>query len=185
LLDGIAAVAYLPKCDEYDDDYEVEFLPTACSHLENVPFQQYSETYHLTYHSFKKESYELAKGNSLPPCFSSFKLLKENSKVIIEGKECLLIPSHTDSLEQTNKELQLSVESESENKYVQKFKDMEKGAYDNEEMLKSQIGTFPLCFSSFKVLKHSVNNVSDKKPSRYDIKFEESSRLANKECLLL
>jgi hypothetical protein len=130
LLDDIADVAYFPVCDEYDDDYEVDFFPTACSPLENVPFQQYSEIYQLTYHSCKKESFESAEGNSLPLCFSSFKLLKENSKVIIEGKECVLMPSHTDSLEQTDKELQPSVEGEAENKYVQKFKDMEKGAYD-------------------------------------------------------
>jgi hypothetical protein len=41
LLDDIADVADFPIYDEYDDDYEVEFLgqPTACSPPENVPFQ--------------------------------------------------------------------------------------------------------------------------------------------------
>ena len=41
LLDGIAIVVDLPIYDEYNDDYDVEFLeqPTACSLLENVPFQ--------------------------------------------------------------------------------------------------------------------------------------------------
>jgi hypothetical protein len=43
----------------------------------------------------------------------------------------------------------------------------------------------PLCFASFKALKHSVKNVPDQKSSRYDIKFEESNRLSNKEHLPL
>jgi hypothetical protein len=52
-------------------------------------------------------------------------------------------------------------------------------------MSKSEVRTLPLCFASFKVLKQNVNNVSDQKPSRYDVKFEESNRLANEEYLLL
>jgi hypothetical protein len=41
LLDGIASVVYFPIYDEYDDDYDVDFLeqPVACSLSENVPFQ--------------------------------------------------------------------------------------------------------------------------------------------------
>jgi hypothetical protein len=137
LLDDIANVAYLPVCDENDRDYEVEFFPTACSPLENIPSQQYNEICQFTYHSCKKENSESAEGNSLPLCFSSFKFLKENSKVLIDGKESMLMPSHADSRGQTDKELQPSVEGEAENQYVQKFKDIEKGAYDSEEMLKS------------------------------------------------
>jgi hypothetical protein len=89
LLDDIASVVDLPIYDEYDDDYEVDFLeqPTACSPPENVPFQQYSEIHQLSYHSYKEEGNEPAARNSLPLCFSSFKLLKENSKIIIEAKE--------------------------------------------------------------------------------------------------
>jgi hypothetical protein len=100
LLDDIAYVVDLPIYDEYDDDYDVDFLeqPTACSLSENVPFQQCNESNQPTYHSYKEESIESAEGNSLPLCFSSFKLLKENSKIIIEAKECVLMPNHTDSL---------------------------------------------------------------------------------------
>jgi hypothetical protein len=68
-------------------------------------------------------------------------------------------------------------------------KEMEKCACDknegNEEISKSEVRTLPLCFASFKVLKRNVNNVSDKKPSKYDVKFEESSRLANERYLPL
>jgi len=89
------------------------------------------------------------------------------------------MPSRNDSLEQTDKELQLSVKGESENEYVQQFKEMEKYAYErsegNEEMFKSEIQILPLCFASFKVIKQI----------RYDVKFEESSRLENKEHLSL
>jgi hypothetical protein len=81
LLDDIADVVDLPIYDEYDDDYDVDFLeqPTACSLSENVPFQQCSEIHQPTYHSYKEESTETTEGNSLPLCFSSFKLLKENA----------------------------------------------------------------------------------------------------------
>jgi hypothetical protein len=64
-----------------------------------------------TYHSYKEEYEESTKsteGNSLPLCFSSFKLLKENFKIITEAKECVLMPNHTDSLEQIDKKLQQS-----------------------------------------------------------------------------
>jgi hypothetical protein len=86
LLDNIAGVVDMPIYDEYGDNYEVDFLeqPTACSPPKNVPFQQYSEIHHLTYHSCKEESYEPVAGNALPLCFPSFKLLKENSKIIID-----------------------------------------------------------------------------------------------------
>jgi hypothetical protein len=41
-----------------------------------------------------EENCELDEGNSLPLCFSSFKFLKENFKIINEGKECELMQSH-------------------------------------------------------------------------------------------
>jgi hypothetical protein len=78
LLDGIAYVFYFPIYDEYDDDYDVDFLEqlTACSLSKNVPFQQCNESNQPTYHSYKEESTKTAEGNSLPLLFSSFKLLK-------------------------------------------------------------------------------------------------------------
>ena len=99
LLDNIADVVDLPIYDEYDDDYGVEFLeqPAACFLSENVPFQQYNESNQPAYHNYKEESIESAEGNSLPLCFSSFKLLKENSKIITEAKECVSMPNHIDS----------------------------------------------------------------------------------------
>jgi hypothetical protein len=115
--------------------------------------------------------------------------LKENSKIIIEAKEHVLMPNHIDSLEQLTRNCNHWSKDESENEYVQQFKEMEKCAYDrnegNKEMPKSEIRTLPLCFSSFKVLKLNVNNVSNQKPSRYEVKFQESSRLANEEYLPL
>jgi hypothetical protein len=110
LLDNIAYVADLPIYDEYDDDYDVNSLeqPTACSLSENVPFQQCNERNQPTYHSYKEESMESAEGNSLPLCFSAFKLLKENYKTIIEARECALMPNHTDSLKKVDKKLQQS-----------------------------------------------------------------------------
>jgi hypothetical protein len=108
LLDKIAYVGDFPIYDEYHGYYVVDSLeqPTTCSLSENVPFQQYNERNQPTYQNYKEESTESAEGNSLPLCFSSFKLLKENPEIIIEEKECVLMPNHTDSLEQIDKILQ-------------------------------------------------------------------------------
>jgi hypothetical protein len=43
----------------------------------------------------------------------------------------------------------------------------------------------PLCFTSFKLLKQNVNNVSYQKPSRHDVESEERNRLANERYLPL
>jgi hypothetical protein len=71
LLDDIANSVDLPIYDEYDDDYDVDFLsqPVACSLSENVHFQQCNENSQPTYHSYKEEyeeSNESAEGNSVP-----------------------------------------------------------------------------------------------------------------------
>jgi len=81
------------------------------------------------------------------------------------------MPNHTNSLKQIDKELQPLVKEEYANKCVQQSKEIEKYAYDRneekEEIFESRVRTLPLCFASFKFLKKNVNNVSDKKPSRY------------------
>jgi hypothetical protein len=71
LLDDTTNVVDFPIYDEYDDDYDVEFLEqlAACSLSKNVPFRQSNEINQPTYHSFKEEyeeSIESAEGNSLP-----------------------------------------------------------------------------------------------------------------------
>ena len=82
--------------------------------------------------------------------------MKENSKIITEANECVLIPNHIDSLEEIGKKLQqyshvfddpvtcyveglvstnlqALVEDESENGCVRQSKEIEKCAYDNNE----------------------------------------------------
>jgi hypothetical protein len=76
--------------------------------IKKVPFQQCNESNQPTYHSYKEESNESIEGNYLPLCFSSFKLLKENPKIIIEENECVLMPNHIDSLKKIDKKLQQS-----------------------------------------------------------------------------
>jgi hypothetical protein len=138
--------------------------------------------------------------------------LKGNVKIIIEAKECVLMSNHTDSLKQTDKKLQQYshvfddsvtyyieglvssklqplVKDESENECVQQSKEIEKCAYDsneeNGEIFESGGRTLSLCFSSFKLLKKNVNNVSDQKSSRHDVESEESNRLGNESYLPL
>jgi hypothetical protein len=43
----------------------------------------------------------------------------------------------------------------------------------------------PLCFSSFKLLKKNIYNVSNQKSSRHDVEYEESNGLANESYLPL
>ena len=71
LLDDTANIVDFPIYDEYDDDYDVDFLeqPFACSLSENIHFQQCNESNQSTYHSSNEESIESAGGNSLPLCF--------------------------------------------------------------------------------------------------------------------
>jgi len=98
LLDDIAYVSSLPIYEKYEDDYD----------LEDVIFQQYNEIIQSTYHSYREKSIGSAGENSLPLCFVAFKLLKENSKIIIEENESMLMQNHTKPTTHINKILQLS-----------------------------------------------------------------------------
>jgi hypothetical protein len=110
LLNDIEDVVDFLIYDEYDDGYDVEFLEqlVARSLSKNVHFQQCNESNQPTYHNYKEEyeeSIDSTEGNSLPLCFSSFKLLKENLKIIIEAEECVLMQNHIDSWEKIDKKL--------------------------------------------------------------------------------
>jgi hypothetical protein len=97
----------------------------------NLPiYDQYNERNQFTYHSYKEEVTETIEGNYLPLFFSSFELLKENAKVIIETKESMLMPNHTDSLRQFDKKLQPLVKEESKKECVQQPKEMERCSHD-------------------------------------------------------
>jgi hypothetical protein len=98
LFDDIAYVVDLPVYDKYEDDCDVE----------DVLFQQYSELNQPMYNSYKEQSIGSAKENSLPLCFVAFKLLKENSKIIIEANEFVLMQNHTKPTKQIDKILQHS-----------------------------------------------------------------------------
>jgi len=93
LLDDIAGVHDLPKYDEYDGDYFVDFgvdfleQPSTCSSLGSVQFQQSDESTKLIYDSYNieyDENCEFTEGNSLPLCFSSFEFLKKKIEIITE-----------------------------------------------------------------------------------------------------
>jgi hypothetical protein len=137
-IDDIADVDDFPRYDEYNDDYEVEFPEKAiacslsendlvalymenfissdlqldvCLSSENVPFQQSDESTKLIYDSYDieyDENCESIEGNSLPLCFVSFKLLRENFETINEVEEYGLMQSHLDSMGKIDNELQQS-----------------------------------------------------------------------------
>jgi hypothetical protein len=181
-----------PVYDKYEDDRDVEdFL-----------FQQYSE----------EQSIRSTEENSLPLCFATFKLLKENSQIIVEANEFVLMQSHTKPTKQidkilehssqtlddpilcfeedlVNSEIQSLVEDKAESEHVQKSKEMEKCTYDdtgkNEEGFESGNRTLPLCFPSFELLKQNVCSVSNQKTSKHGIESEESSGLTDKNSLPL
>jgi hypothetical protein len=79
------------------------------------------------------------------------------------------------------------VEEGSEKECVQQPREMEICAHDirkeNEEDFESGEGTFPLCFSSFKMMKKNVYNVSNQKSSRYDVEYPGYNGLTNENNL--
>jgi hypothetical protein len=127
LLDNVADVTDFPIYDQYDDVYynDLPEQPSAFPLSGNVLLHQYNDRNHLTYHSDREEGIEIVEGNYLPLCFSSFELLKENAKSIMETKESILMPNHTDSLGQFDKKLKPWVKEESERECVQQPKEME------------------------------------------------------------
>jgi hypothetical protein len=111
LVDDIADVDFFPRYDEYNDDYEIDFLenPTACSLSGSVQFQQSPGITHPTYCIYangNEKNGEFTDENSLPLCFASFDLLKENFKITTKGKGCEIMQDHITSLEQTENKLQ-------------------------------------------------------------------------------
>jgi hypothetical protein len=197
LLDDITQTIDLPIYEKYEEDCDVEdFL-----------FQQYSKINQPTYHGYKEKSIGSAEENSLPLCFAAFKLLKENSQIIVEANEFVLMQSHTKPTKQVDKilqhfddpitrfeedlvnsKVQSLVEDEAENGHVQQSKEMEKCTYntrENEEGFESGNKTLPLCFPSFKLLKQNVCSISNQKVSKHDVESEESSGLTDKNSLPL
>jgi hypothetical protein len=86
LLDDLAYVSDLPAYDKCEDDCDIEdFL-----------FQQYSE----------EKNIRSTEENSLPLCFTTFKLLKENSQIIVEANEFVLMQIHTKTTKQIVKILE-------------------------------------------------------------------------------
>jgi hypothetical protein len=190
LLDDVAYDVDLPIYDKYKDDRDIE----------DSLLQQYHE----------EKNIRSAEENSLPLCFTTFKLLKENSQIIVEASEFVLMQSHTKPTKQIDKilehssqtlddpilcfeedlvdsEIQSLVEEKVEGEHVQKPKEMEKCTYDdtgkNEEGCESGNKTLPLCFSSFELLKQ--NGVSNQKISKHEVEREESIGLTDKNSLPL
>jgi hypothetical protein len=123
--------------------------------------------------------------------------LRENSKIIVEASESVLMQSHTKPTKQidkilehfsqalddlipffvedlVNSKVQSLIEDKAENEHVQQSKEMEKCTYDdtgeNEEDFESGNRTLPLCFPSFKLLKQ--NSVSNQKVSEHEVESE-------------
>jgi hypothetical protein len=167
LLDDMAYVNDLSIYDEYDD-YDVDPLEqsTTCSLSKNAPFQQYNESNQAAYHNYKEESIESAEGNSLPLCFSSFKSLKENPKIIIEEKESVLMQSHARSMEQNDKMSQHSFHA-----LEDPIACVEIQPYVGnkiEDGFKSGRTTLPLCFASFELLKKNICSISGQGSSKHE-----------------
>jgi hypothetical protein len=137
LLDDTTYVVDLPVYNKYEDDCDVE----------DVIFQQYNENY-------KDQNIGSTEENYLPLCFATFKLLKENSEIIIEANEFVLMRNHTRPTKQideilwhsshalddpitcfvedlVNSKVQSLVEDKDENEHVQQSKEIEKSTYDN------------------------------------------------------
>jgi hypothetical protein len=190
MLDDVAYGVDLPIYDEYKDDHDIE----------NSLFQQYRE----------EQNIRSAEEISLPLCFTTFRLLKENVEIIVEASEFVQMQNHTELTKQINKmleysfemlgdpilgfeddfvdsEIQSLTEEKDEGEHVQKPKEMEECTYDdtgkNEEGYESGNKALPLCFSSFALLKR--NGVPNQKISKHEVESEESIGLIDKSSLPL
>jgi hypothetical protein len=167
LLDDIAYATDLPIYDEYDDNCDDESLekPTACP-LSEFFFQQCNEMTQPTYHSYKEESVELAEGNYLPLFFSSFRLLKENPKIIIEESKYVRMKNHAKLMNQKDKVSQHSC-CVPENPIT--CAEIQPSIGDKiEDSFKSCRTTLPLCFSSFELLKENICSISGQESSKHE-----------------
>jgi len=172
LLDDMAYVNDLPIYDEYDDVDSLE-QSTACFLSENVPFQQYNESNQPAYHNYKEESIESAEENSLPLCFSSFKLLKENPKIIIEKNESVLMQNHAKSMEQNGKISQHSFHVLEDPIICAEIQPSVGNKI--EDGFKSGRTTLPLCFASFELLKKNICSISGQGSSKHEHSGDDNS----------
>jgi hypothetical protein len=104
LVDDNVDVYFFPRYDEYNDDYDIDFIEklVACYPSGSVQFQQshgITQPAYCIYDNGNEKNGDFADEKSLPLCFDSFELLKEKFKVITEEEEYDLMQSHIDSLE--------------------------------------------------------------------------------------
>jgi len=101
LVDDIAWSFYMPIYNEYNDDYDSEFYEKPTVFLspgsvllqqsdENAqPFKENSHPAHYSHGEEHEENSELVEGNSLPLCFSSFKLLEKKIKSLLKQRSVI------------------------------------------------------------------------------------------------
>jgi hypothetical protein len=96
MLDDISYLDNLPKCDQYDDDYEAE-KDVDCSKQSTTCHWKEEDQLHLRYdnqplpnnHDNDEENAEnfRVREKSLPLCFSSFQFLKRNSRQVVNSED--------------------------------------------------------------------------------------------------
>jgi hypothetical protein len=96
MFDDISYLDNLPKCDQYDDDYEAE-IDVDCSKQSTTCHWQEEDQLQLRYdnqplhnnHDSDEENAEnfRVREKSLPLCFSSFQFLKRNSRQVVNSED--------------------------------------------------------------------------------------------------
>ena len=88
----------------------------------------------ITHNSSKEETGESTEGNSLPLCFSSFKFLKENFKIINEAWEFKLVENHIEFFKQNDDVLYQQQYFQNPNARNQFFSPLNDERKDNEPL---------------------------------------------------
>jgi hypothetical protein len=166
LLDDIADVVDLPIYDEHDDELfsksSMSFLPSG------VSLQKFN-TYLQPFHDSHK--CEFADHPAKEQATASIFMFDDITEILGEPR----YDKYNDDYEVEFSEQGVAL-SKYENDCIQQSKEIEKCAYDNseenEESLESGERTLSLCFSSFKLLKKNVYNVSNQKSSMNDVEYE-------------
>jgi hypothetical protein len=96
MFDDISYLDNIPNCDQYDDDHEAE-IDVDCSKQSKTCRWQEEDQLQLRYenqplhnnHDIDEENAESfrVREKSFPLCFSSFQVLRENCKQVVNSRE--------------------------------------------------------------------------------------------------
>jgi hypothetical protein len=179
MFDDIPYLDCPPKCDQYDDEHEVEIevecsKKSAACHWQEEDYLQFrydNQPLHNSHDSDEEETENFrVREKSLPLCFPSFKFLRRNCKQVVNGRE----GECSDQLGEdasANVEVVLNPELQPFTYFDFQIPNEILKPEANYELIQNNY--VPLCFNSFQILKETLGQVlKDKYIKGQEISFE-------------